>query len=109
MENLYNVKIVTDASMGASVESEVVDLSKTNGYSIYAKWTGSPVGIVKLQASLDNVNFVDIIDSSSAVSGAGDILWEVTTAFYDKVKLVYTRTSGSGVLNVQINGKGDNE
>jgi len=109
MENLYNIKIATNASMSADVESEVIDLSKTNGYCIYANFTGTPVGSIKLQVSIDAINYVDLINSSTAIAAAGDIMWEVTNAFYDKVKVVYTRTSGTGVLNVQINGKGDNE
>lgn len=107
-ENIYNYKIITDADMSSSITSSPsVDMSRTDGYAVYAKWTGAPVGDIKLQASVDNVNFVDIIDSDSPVNGPGDIMWEVTTAFYDKFRVVYTRTSGTGVLNAQINGKGD--
>jgi hypothetical protein len=109
MENLYNVLIVTNGDMSASITSTTQDLSKTNGYSVYAKWTGSPVGTIKLQVSVDGTNFVDLAGSTITVSSAGDALWEITTAFYDKVNVVYTRTSGSGTLNVQINGKGDIE
>jgi len=109
MENLYNVKIVTNGDMSTDVESTVTDMSKTNGYSVYAKWTGSPVGTIKLKASLDDINFVDITGSETAVNSTGEVLWEVTSAFYDKLKVVYTSTSGTGTLNVQINGKGDIE
>jgi len=107
MENLYNYKILTNGNMSGNLTSSVQDLSITNGFSVYAKWTGSPVGIIKLQISVDGINFVDYSGSQTAVNGAGDALWEITTAFYNKIQVVYTFTSGSGTLNVQINGKGD--
>lgn len=106
-ENIYNYKIVTDGNMSSNITSSMVDLSKTDGYSVYAKWTGSPVGVIELRASLDGINFVPISGSATNVNSAGDALWEITTAFYDKIIVVYTATSGTGTLNVQINGKGD--
>lgn len=107
MENIYNYLIVTNGNMTSSITSPSVDLSKTNGYSIYAKWTGVPVGVIELIASLDDINFVTVAGSAINLNGPGDVLWEVTTAFYDKIAVKYTPSSGSGTLNVQINGKGD--
>ena len=108
-ENIYNYKIVTNASMASTVTSATVDLSKTDGYSVYAKWTGAgAAGSIELQASLDDINFVTIINSSTSVAGPGEALWEITSAFYDKIRVVFLATGGSsGTLNVQINGKGD--
>lgn len=106
MQNLFNYKIVTDQAMSGNISSSEVDLSKCDGYSIYAKWTGAPVGTLKLTVSVDGINYVDLSGSETEVSGAGDAMWEVATAYYDKVKAVYTRTSGTGTLNVQCNGKG---
>lgn len=107
MENIYNYKIITTGNMSGNLVSISQDLSVTNGYGIYAKWTGSPVGTIKLQATLDGINFIDYPGSATSVNNAGDALWEVSTAFYGRVQVVYTFTSGSGTLNVQILGKGD--
>jgi len=108
-ENIYNYKIVTNASMAAIVTSPSVDLSKTDGYSVYAKWSGAAAaGSIELQASLDDINFVTMSSSGTVVAGPGEALWEITSAFYDKIRVVFTPTGGSvGTLNVQINGKGD--
>lgn len=106
-ENIYNYKIVTNGDMSSNITSTVVDLSRTDGYSISSSWTGAPAGTIKLQVSIDNILFFDYPSSATVVSGAGSAMWEITTAFYDKVQLVYTRSSGTGTLNAQINGKGD--
>jgi hypothetical protein len=107
MENIYNYKIVTNGDMTSNITSSVVDLSITDGYSVYAKWTGTPVGAIQLKASLDGINFVIIAGSPTDVNGPGEALWEVTTAFYDKILVEYVASGGSGTLNAQINGKGD--
>lgn len=107
-ETLYNSPIVTNGDMSGSITSTPpTDLTKTDGYSISAVWTGSPVGNIKLQVSRDGILFFDYPNSSTPVSGPGDAMWEVTTAFYKQVQLVYVFSSGSGTLNAGILGKGD--
>lgn len=93
--------------MAANIISPASDLAKTDGYSVQAVWTGSPVGTIKLQVSDDSIHFFDYPSSTTAVSGAGSVLWEITTAFYSHVRIVFTFSSGSGTLNARILGKGD--
>lgn len=106
MKNLYNYKIIDSQSMATSLTSSAADMSNLDGYAIFAQWTGSPVGTIKLKVSVDSITYVDLSGSETVVNGAGDALWEVPIAFYDKVQVVFTRTSGTGTLNAQINGKG---
>lgn len=105
MENIYNYKIVTDGDMSGDITSQVVDMSLTNGYAVQAWFTGSPVGTLRLEASNDESQWTEI--SSSEISAAGSVMWLEDYAMYDKLRIRYSRTSGSGTLNVQINGKGD--
>lgn len=106
-ETIFNTSIAVNLSMGTDVSSDITDLSKADGFAVYAKWTGSPVGVIQLEVSLDDVNYVIDPDSITTVNGAGDAMWQIDTARYDKVKLHYVRTSGTGTLNAQICGKGD--
>jgi hypothetical protein len=62
---------------------------------------------MKIQVSRDNVFFADYPDSQIAVNGANGQMWEITTANYAQVQLVYIATSGSGTLNAGMLGKGD--
>jgi len=108
MENVYNIQIVTNGDMSQStVTSDVIDLSRTDGYAVYAEWTGSPNGVIELQASLDGNTWVTITGSPSIITTAGNFMWNVGDVFYDKVRVLYIKTSGSGTLNVHINGKAD--
>lgn len=99
--------IVIDASMAASVTSVAQDLSFYLVFSFQAIYTGSPVGALTLEASNDGgTTWTTIADSSSAVSGASNTMWTVENVGYKAVRLVYTRTSGTGTLNVWYFGKG---
>lgn len=106
--------------MGASINSIGVDLQQLNLNSIQAVFTGSPVGTLSIQVSNDNVavaaganpaanvvNWSDYTGSSSAVSGAGNLTYNLTFAGYRWVRLVYTRSSGTGTLNATFTGKGN--
>lgn len=106
-ETIFNIPIMVDKSMGASTESDTTDLSKADGYAVQAVWTGSAVGTLQLEVSTNNSRFIIDPDSITSVNGAGDAIWQVDVAMYDKVKLTYTRTSGTGTINAQICAKGD--
>jgi len=106
-ETIYNIPIVTNGDMSGNITSSAIDLSKTDGYSVDAQWTGSPVGTLKLQVSRDGINFYDYPSSSISTSGISSAFWEITTVNYSKVQLVYTASTGSGTLNAGILGKGD--
>lgn len=96
-------------SMAASFESEAIDILYFRGYSISLIFTGSPVGTAKLQISNDTEepsNWVDLTDSSVSITEAGSIVYEVTESFSSFVKVVYTRSSGSGSMSGNITAKG---
>lgn len=110
MENIFNYKLLDNVSIASNVISDSVDLSLADGYAIQAYWSGTAVGSLKLQVSNDNVNWTDYAGSTVAVtSGPGNAIWLEADAMYDKVRVVYTSTSGTGNLTVQINGKGDTQ
>lgn len=96
-----------------------IPLEQIFGYAVQAVWTGTPNGIIKLQASCDIpvnntgqggqtiVNWVDITNSPQVIAGSsGNFMWNVTDVMYRYVRSVYTNTSSDGVLNVNINVKG---
>lgn len=108
-ENIYNYVIVTAGDMSANITSPLMDTSVVEAIVFYAKWTGSPVGTIKLQVSLTELDadFIDLDDSEQVVNGAGNFMWNVTDTNYDKIRLVYTFGSGTGSLEVRVNAKGD--
>lgn len=103
-----NYTLLSAGDMSDDIESSAIDLTFYFGVAIQAIWTGIPTGAIKLQASNNNgTTWDDIADSSQTISGAaGSFLWNVWQAYYQKIRVVYTFTSDTGSLSVQVNGKG---
>lgn len=72
-------------------------------FAVQFALTGTLAGTIKLQASIDDLNYVDIPDSIISVNGADVFLVSIAYFAYKYVRVVYTRTSGSGTINAKIN------
>lgn len=105
------ILIASSKSLGANYTSPAVNLEYIYGYSVQAIWTGSPVGHIALQMSLDyrpanpSLNLAEVagtwdeIDGSSAdTTGINSFSWNVNTANYPFFRVKFTWTSGSGTL-----------
>lgn len=113
---VYNqiLDIVPDISIG-SFTSNPAQLQHMIGYAVQIVFTGSPGGTVKLQASNDSpsvegfpTNWSDVPNSSLAISASGVTLINVTDAYYNWVRVVYTNSAGSptGTCTITVNAKG---
>ena len=117
--------VVTDGDMSDNITSDVTIIQQLSMISYAYSWSGtSPVGTIKVQVSNDYS-----IDAGGAVKNAGTwttltidnggtavtsialtgntgngVIDLVETAGY-ALRTVYTRTSGTGTLNVVVNGK----
>lgn len=112
-----NFTVYTAGDMAGSLTSAAVSLYQIYGWSAQFVFTGSPVGTLKVQVSDDRylneynavqtpTNWTDLVDSSTAIAAAGDITYNVDTAYYNWIRFVYTRSSGSGTLDGRVNLKG---
>lgn len=87
----------------ASSASAVYELGDYRDYAIGVNFSGSNVaGDLKLQASVDNTTFVDITGSAVTVTSSADHIWNITDAQYRYVKVVWTTSSGTGNITVDI-------
>lgn len=100
----FNKQPIAAVSMVANIDSGWIDLSDVNGYCVHAIWVGAPVGNVVIQASLDKTNTKDL--STTAGGGAdGAVFSNVDGVHYPFIKVIYSYTSGTGSLTVNISGK----
>ena len=100
--------LVTAADMAANFNSDSVFLAKKDGYAVHAIFTGSPLGSFYIAVSIDGVNFTVLTDSTNAIAAAGDILIEVTTSKYLCFRAYYTKTSGTGSMDIYFSTKDAN-
>jgi hypothetical protein len=105
---LYD-SLVINGDMSADIDGSAVSVAGWNGFSIQSVYTGTPVGRLKVQISCDLTNnplavsnWDDIGDPKDVV-GAGSHTFVVKYVKWKWARLVYVSTSGSGVLNANLN------
>lgn len=90
----------------ATLTSNSIALDHMGLAAIQAVYTGSPVGSLKLQANVGGSTWTDVASSTVSVTAAGDNMWNLADIGYSAVRVVYTKTSGTGTLSVRANCKG---
>lgn len=98
-------KLIENANMSASFQSDTINLTQKTGFSIHAIFTGSPVGTLYIAVSIDNENWILLADSEQAITEAGDVLYNVESSKYSLARLHYSFTSGSGSLDAFFSTK----
>lgn len=116
-------KLLDAGSMGATVNSNGMDVSGASLFSCQAVWTGggSPVGTFTVEVSNDDVqkstsgndsanvtNWTTYGNSSIAISGDGDLGYNIDGLAYRWARIKYTRTSGTATLNIHCITKSEN-
>ncbi len=107
--------VIASGDMSANITSSVTILSNLSMASYDISWTGtSPVGSVAVQVSntysknadgsIKNAgNWSTLPTTSSAISGnSGNGFIDVTASAGYAIRLVYTRVSGVGTMNVTV-------
>lgn len=112
-KTLTPISIVTNGDMStASITSIVPPIQWQDNVGLQMVWTGSPVGAFAVQVSMDQSNWATI--PSSAFNGTYPVPGTTTSPGYldlnqlsaPYIRVVYTRTSGSGTLNILMDAKG---
>jgi len=91
------------------------------GFAFACVTAGGGTGTLKVQACNDHgaytgtdpatatglTNWVDVTSATLTVTGDGVWMLNLSNQNYRWARVVYTRTAGSGTLNIRVNGKGD--
>lgn len=101
---VFNKRVFTDSAMTTDRTSEIIDLSFVNGYAVHWAWTGTPVGNLIIEGSNDGINFV-VVDTQVAGGAASQKLFNQANINYVSLRLRYTFTSSTGILNAYVSGK----
>ncbi len=108
---LIPYRIVNAASAAATVTSGSTSIRFLDNVGVSVQWSGgsSPVGVYTVEASVDGLIWKTLADdaaTTASVSGAsGSYLLKFSNCAFDRLRVVYTRTSGSGTLDAYIMGK----
>lgn len=111
-------QIITSGNMAASITSAAQEIQYQDNIGIQLNWSGAPVGTFSVQISMDHKEDIEgnivtagnwiTLPLSPAITASGT----PDTAYIDLnqqsapyVRVVYTRTSGTGTLNAFVTGK----
>ncbi len=98
---------ISSGDLGGSFNSDPIALYRSEGFNIQLIFSGSPSGTFKLQSSdcltfnpsdIPSNSWTDVADSDQSISAAGDHEWVVSDK-YKWIRVVYTRTSGTGSVD----------
>ncbi len=105
---LKSYKMFDALSLASSATSDATDVTPVDKASIHIAWTGSsPVGSIAVWAQNgDDDSWYDLGFSAISISGASGSHQVIFNELpFTKIRLVYTRVSGTGSLNARISSK----
>lgn len=92
----------------ASTTSSSTNVQYTDNIGIVLAWTGStPIGTITVQGSNDNTNWATL-DFGSAISITGDSgtdLLNINQFPCSYIRIVYTKSSGTGTITASMTTK----
>lgn len=112
--NLLKFQTITSGDMSqATLTSSITNIQYLDNVGIQANFTGSPVGTLSVQVSIDHAqdewgnvttagNWSQV--TSSAVTSS-PVVFDLNQLSAPWIRVVYTKVSGTGTLNVFITGK----
>lgn len=115
---LRSARIITDGVMtGTNVlTSSEIDISAAEVAAIEIVWTGTPNGTFAVQACVNvaqpgtapgaGVTWQTIVTPAAAAGVAGNHLINLSDMGFSKLRVTYTNSSSTGVLNAYITVKG---
>ena len=109
MKTVLNpVKVLDAQTLAATVTKDLPELFAYYGLAIQINFSqgNNCVGSLKLQVSIDDVNFVDYAPFTAITSFTSSALFFLDDKMFPfkDARLVYTRTSGTGTMDVWVAG-----
>lgn len=100
-------KTVENVSMATEVISKVTDVTTVDNIGVQLTFTGTPTGSFFIEGSVNSVTWIPLsfTPAPSAIGVGDDLLFNIKQFPYPKIRVRYTPTSGTGVLNAWVFAK----
>lgn len=105
---LFPYHLTINASMSTSVTSDPINVQWLDNIYFTVNFSGSPVGTFSVQGSGDGgINWQNVrLLTNPVATGAPDTVGiEINQAPMPLLRVVYTRVSGSGTINIFVTAK----
>lgn len=96
--------LLNNVARSGLIHTETIDLNRIKLGAFQFIWTGTGIGSIDLEISIDGINWTLVNAGAPGPSGAdGDHVIEILTACR-YVRAVYSHVSGTGTLSVNFSG-----
>lgn len=115
---LRQYQTITNGDMsGASITSSITNIQFLDNVGVQLNWSGStPIGTIVVQVSADHAqdaegnvtvagNWISLPVSISVSGNTGSGYFDLNQLSSPWIRVVYTKTSGTGTLNGYVTGK----
>lgn len=94
----------TARSLGASFNGNSFNVTGFHDLAVSSVISGASTlnGVLKLQGSVDGTNWADVSGATATLTADGTTIYSVANNSYQFVRLVWTRTTGSGTLDSKV-------
>jgi type 1 fimbria pilin len=100
------ITLVSGQSLATSFSSASTACKRFSRIAYQVTWTGTAVGTLIAQGSLDNQNFSDLDMNQIVLNNASDSgVLDIQTTAIPFVRLNYTSTSGTGSMTILVSAK----
>lgn len=100
---MIELPLISAADASSNITSIGYNLGDLQVYSVHCDFSGATLGgTVKLQASNDNTDYVDISGASQVIASAASHIFNVVNAAYKWVRVDWAQTGGTGTLTATI-------
>lgn len=87
--------LLSESALGADKRTEILDMSNLYGLSAQVTYTGTYVGVLKIEVSNDGINFAELSTPTTSLSAAGTYVINLDNVFYKYARFFLDHSSGS--------------
>lgn len=102
---LLPFKLADATSLGASFVSASTSIRYLDNVAIQMNASGTPVGDLTVEGTVDGTNWIAFSTASSLTGSSSNFLLDLNQLSFDKVRVRYTRTSGTGSVDIWVMAK----
>lgn len=98
IRDILNYNLYSGSTISAGFNSSSINRDQMDGFCIVANFafnTTTSIVYAHLQASIDDSIYVNIANSTSTVSSAGQVMWDVAMPYYSYVRVQTTMTTAN--------------
>lgn len=99
-------KLLDGVSLGATVNSSGLDVTRLIYASIAVEWSGTPTGSLTIEVKNGDSPWIASSLTQALSGAAGTKMFDFTLLPWEQLRIAYTRTSGTGLISAHLIAKG---